>query len=460
MWVLGLSHHTAPIELRERAALTEDAATALLRELLESHAISEAMVVSTCNRMELYFVTTPGATVDDALGAVLDALKLSSSDIGRHLYLHEGRAAVKHLFRVAASLDSLVVGEPQILGQLKHGFERARTGGAIGASLNRVVMRAFRTAKRIRSETTIGHGQVSIASVALDLAKQIFDQLEGRTVALVGTGEMGETIARLFQQAGARLVLLGRNEERVKTLARNVGSEGRLMSELERTLDEACVVVTSTSATLPVIGYDQVRATMRRRRGRELFFVDVAVPRDVEEKVGELDGVYLYNVDDLSTVVTGSRSHRREGADQAESIVEHELAAYERYEDVAQVSPMVAALYASFQHTLRAEVERSLSGKLRTLDGEERRALERMVDASTKKLLHRSAVTLKRLASENPDELTTAMEVVRALFLPEGFEGCNGTTEEAELRSSSSFPSQPEPARTPSANESNLEEHR
>jgi glutamyl-tRNA reductase len=438
MWVLGLSHRTAPIELRERAALNDEAATALLRELIASPTIAEAMVVSTCNRMELYFVAAQQRTnvseeasfrlengeISDELAVevVLEALKLSSNDVGKHVYLYSDRSAVMHLFRVAASLDSLVVGEPQILGQLKRGFERARALGAIGSTLNRAAMRAFRTAKRIRSETTIGTGQVSIATVALDLARQIFDQLEQRTVVLVGTGEMGETIARLFQQAGAKLVLVGRNEQRVMTLAKHVGSEGRLMNELERTLEEACVVVTSTSSTLPVISYEQVRSVMRRRRGRELFFVDVAVPRDVEEKVGTIDGVYLYNVDDLSSVVTGTQTNRLEGAQQAEAIVEEELREYERREEVEQVTPTLRALYAWFSKVIHAEVERSSLGKLRNLSEAERRTLECLVDAATKKLLHHSATTLKQWAIERPEELQSTLEIVRALFLPREIE--------------------------------------
>jgi glutamyl-tRNA reductase len=423
--------------------------------------------------MELYFVTSSGTEGgsdprssdsaspnhdgNHAVGTVLSALKFSPNDIGHNLYLHCERAAVRHLFRVASSLDSLVIGEPQILGQLKHGFELARTAHAVGSILNRVSMRAFRTAKRVRSETTIGKGQVSVATVALDLAGQIFDRLEGRTVALIGTGEMGETIARLFQQAGAKLVVLGRNEARVKKLAQMVGSEGRLMSELDRTLDEACVVVTSTSATEPVIEYERVRAAMRRRRGRDLFFVDVAVPRDVDEKVGKLDGVYLYNVDDLASVVEGSQSHRRESAQRAEAIVEEELVEYERREDVAQVSPMLCALYTSFQTTLRGEVERSLAGKLRELSENERKSLECLSSAATKKLLHRSAVTLKRWAVERPEELATAMEVVRALFLQENAESRDSANLEA--RPLSSKVSEPEAKLLTGECESSIEDH-
>jgi len=454
MWVIGLSHRTAPIELRERAALDDDTAAARLRELVSSGLIAEAMVISTCNRMELYFVTSEEtkqavssarnsdhAGGSDAEGKavehVLDALKLSAADVGKHVFLYQGRAAVKHLFRVAASLDSLVVGEPQILGQLKRSYERARALGVVGSRLNRAAMRAFRAAKRVRSETTIGAGQVSVATVALDLARQIFDQLAGRTVVLIGAGEMGEAIAQLFQQAGANLVLLGRTEQRVMALAKRVGAEGRLMSELERTLAEACVVVTSTSATLPVVGFEHVRAAMRRRRGRELFFVDVAVPRDVEERVGTLDGVYLYNVDDLSSVVAGTQASRKDSATKAEEIVEAELLDFERREDVEQVTPVVRTLYTWYSRVLHTEVERSLQGRLRELPEVDRQALNRLVEAATKKLLHQSATKLKRWAVERPDELNSVLEIVRELMLPPDSGTLSGTLEVAPRSSPS-----------------------
>jgi glutamyl-tRNA reductase len=419
MIVVGLSHRTASIEIRERVALDEDAAEALLRHLIEGGSIAEAMVVSTCNRLELYFVAADGEAGARAVDDVIDALHFSPSDIGKSLYFFTDAEAVQHLFRVAASLDSLVVGEPQILGQLKLGFERARLAKTVGAELHRAATRAFRAAKRVRTETNIGSGQVSVATVALDLARQIFDQLRERAVALVGSGEMGEAIAQLLRQSGARLVLLGRNELRVAELSRRVGAEGRLLSELERTLADVDVVVTSTSATLPVITYEQVRAAMKRRRGRDLFFVDVAVPRDVDQRAGEIAGVYLYNIDDLSSVVAASQHQRQDGAVLAEQIVQEELQKLERIEEAEQVIPTVRALHTWLGEVLRAEVNRSLHGGLKGLSDEERQSLSRLVDAAAKKLLHQPATTLKRWAVERPIELQSALEVVHELFLPQ-----------------------------------------
>lgn len=417
MIVVGLSHRTASIEVRERVALDEIAAESLLRQLTQMGAIGEAMVLSTCNRMELYFVPKGGVEGERAIDHALEGLHFARSDLGNLIYLHTGTDALRHLFRVACSLDSLVVGEPQILGQLKLAFERSRSLGFIGAQLHRAATRAFRAAKRVRSETRIGSGQVSIATVALDLACQIFDQLRGRTAALVGSGEMAEAIAQLLQQSGARLLILGRNHERVQALARRVGAEGRLLDELERTLVEADVVVTSTSATLPIISFEQVKSATKRRRGRDLFFVDVAVPRDVDERVGDLGGVYLYNVDDLSGVVAETQTSRHESARDAERVIDEELTKLERREESEQVVPTVSALYARFSQVLQAEAERSLQAGLKSLSAQEREALARMLDAATNKLLHRPVTRLKRWAVERPLELETTLEVTRTLFL-------------------------------------------
>ncbi|HMA91531.1 MAG TPA: glutamyl-tRNA reductase [Polyangiaceae bacterium] len=417
MLVIGLSHRTASIEVRERVALDEDAAQSLLKHLVQNGTVAEAMVLSTCNRMELYFAPTGGDMGERAVDDALEALRFTRADIGKLIYLHAGSDALRHLFRVATSLDSLVVGEPQILGQLKLAFERARALGVVGAQLNRAATRAFRAAKRVRTETSVGSGQVSVATVALDLACQIFDDLRGRRVALVGAGEMGEAIAQLLQQSGAHLSILGRNEQRVQALARRVGAEAHLLSELERTLVDIDVVVTSTSASLPIITLEQVKGAVKRRRGRDLFFVDVAVPRDVDERVGKLDGVYLYNVDDLSSVVAQTQAHRQQGAQHAEYVISEELAKLEQHEEMEQVVPTVSALYRRFSEVLRAEAERSLQGGLRELTPEEREALVRLLDAATNKLLHHPVTTLKRWAVERPLEVDATLELMHEMFL-------------------------------------------
>jgi glutamyl-tRNA reductase len=400
--VVGLSHRTAPIELREQVALSSEQVPELLRELLGTGAVGEAFAVSTCNRVEVFAAARDPRRGDlDAVSStVAERLVTRAPELRGHLYSFVGRAAVRHLFRVAASLDSLVVGEPQILGQVKDAFDLARELGTTGPALNRIVPRAIRTAKRVRTETSIGAGQVSVPSIAVDLAQQIFGNMQRHTAALVGSGEMGESVARLLKQAGARLVVVGRNPDRVDALARDLGGEGRPMVDLSTTLVEADVVVSTTSAASTVIGYEQVKECRKGRRGRSLFFIDLAVPRDVDPRVNGLDGVFLYNIDDLSHVVAQSLENREREATRAEAIIGVEAVGYDRWEDAEQVTPMVVALRQRLGSVLEAELDRSFSGRLKHLPLGDRDALSKMMDAAVNKIMHGPTVRLRTMALE------------------------------------------------------------
>jgi glutamyl-tRNA reductase len=400
--VIGLSHRTASIDVRERLAISADEIPSLLKGLVSLPSLGEALVVSTCNRVEFVVAGADGARADlsGIARAATDAILARAPGVSGHLYQHVGLDAVRHLFRVAASLDSLVVGEPQILGQVKQSYDLAREVGTAGSVLNRVVPRALRSAKRVRSQTTIGSGQVSVPSVAVDLARQIFGDLSHRTAALVGSGDMGETVARLLRQAGAKLVVVGRNPARVGEIAATMQGEPRTFEDLDWTLEEADVVVTTTSAPGFVVEHDRVRRGRKARKGRSLFFIDLAVPRDVDPRVITIDGVFLYNVDDLSKVVSESLESRRREADRAEQIVAEEAANYERWADSEQVTPTVLALRERVRGVLEAELERSLAGKLRHLSAEDRQALLVMNEASVNKLLHETTQRLRRMASD------------------------------------------------------------
>jgi glutamyl-tRNA reductase len=417
--VVGLSHKTAPIEVRERLALTQDEVPSLLKSLVEGP-IGEALVVSTCNRVEIVVAGADGprANLVDVAGAVRAAIGRRAPGVESHLYEHCGADAVRHLFRVAASLDSLVLGEPQILGQLKDAYDVARETGTAAAVLNRLVPRAIRSAKRVRSETTIGAGQVSVPSVAVDLTRQIFGDLSRHTAALVGSGEMGETVARLLRQAGARLIVVGRNAERVRQIADSLGGEPRGMTDLDQTLVEADVVVTTTSATSYIIGPEHLQKHRRARKGRNLFFVDLAVPRDVDPAVGRIDSVFLYNVDDLSKVVAESLENRRREAERAEAIVLEETLSYERWADGEQVTPIIVALRDRIRSILEGEIQRSTNGRLRHLSAADREALAVMTEAALKKILHPATVRLRRLATDPSSraELELSLATVRELF--------------------------------------------
>jgi glutamyl-tRNA reductase len=431
--VVGLSHRSAPIHVRERLALPQDTLPGVLREMV-SGPIGEALIVSTCNRVELVVAGADGprANLVDVARAAKAAIVARAPAVHAHLYQHMGTDAVRHLFRVAASLDSLVLGEPQILGQLKDAYDLARDTGTTAGVLNRVIPRAIRSAKRVRSETTIGAGQVSVPSVAVDLTRQIFRDLSRHTVALIGSGEMGEAVARLLRQAGARLIVVGRNLERVQAIAASMGGEARDLSALDRTLVDADVIVTTTSAPGYIIGRADVQKHRKARKGRSLFFIDLAVPRDVDPAVGELDSVFLYNIDDLSNVVAESLQSRKREAERAEAIVLEEAQGFERWAEGEQVTPTIVALRERIRAILEAEVDRSLGGKLRHLGAPDRDALMVMVEAALNKMLHPATARLRRLATDAGAraDLEQAVATINYLFeLSPGLEAPAGDSD-------------------------------
>jgi glutamyl-tRNA reductase len=439
--VVGLSHRTAPIAVREAIALPADAVPGLLGELCAEPAVGEAMIVSTCNRVEL---VAAGKSPDADLTAVglscTEALCRRAPAIREHLYTLSGGAAVRHLFRVAASLDSLVLGEPQILGQLKQAYELSRDQRLLGPILNRALPRAIRVAKRVRSETSIGSGQVSVPSVAVDLARQIFGEFKDRFVMLVGSGEMAETAAKQLRGAGARVVVVGRNLERAQEVAHAVDGEGRGWDKLGATLAEADVVITSTSAKGFVIDYDTVATARKRRRGQSQFLIDLAVPRDIDPRAEKLDGVFLYNVDDLTAQVQESLTARSREAERAEAIVVAEAIGYDRWADAEQATPTVVALRARLRAALDVELNRSLKGRLKHLSEYDRSALNKMVDASINRLLHGPTLRLRQSAAARDPEALPLEQLT--LALAEVFDLSHGdsVSDYAELEPLESLP--------------------
>lgn len=417
--VVGISHRTAPIEVRERFALPEERVAPFLEALLKRPEVREAFVVSTCNRVEVVAAGPDASTeaLERAALACREALCAQQPGIEKYLYMHLGHRAVHHLFRVASSLDSLVVGEAQILGQLKQGFERARLLGTLGPVLHRTFPRALRTAKRVRNETAIGVGQVSVPTVALDLARQIFGELAGRQVLLIGSGEMGRAVARLFRDAGAELTVFARRREAAAALAEEVRGTGRVLDELPEGLVHADILVSSTSAPGHVVSEHMLQGVRRARRGRSLFLIDLAVPRDVEPSVGQLENTFLYNIDDLAHVVEESRSGRLREAAQAERILEQETQGFERWAGAEQATPVIKALRARLRGALEVELERSLRGKLRDLGPEHRAALVKMLEASLNRMLHQPTQRLREEASaDSGASLEQLAETLEELF--------------------------------------------
>jgi glutamyl-tRNA reductase len=413
--IVGLSHRTAPIEVRERFALTEEAQEVIVRAVAGESAFEGAVVLSTCNRTEL-FVCGRGAPPDPEAVRRLLARGATGSDLADAgaFYHHPGDAAVAHLFRVAASLDSLVVGEPQILGQLKEAHDRAERWGTLQGALRVAMRHAFQCAKRVRTETGIGAGLVSVSSVAVELAERIFGDLQSVRVLLLGAGEMGESAAKSLAGSAKSLAVCNRSFEKAADLASRFGALAVPWERLEQAITDADVVVVSTGAREPVVRADAVRRLLKARRGRPLFFVDVALPRNVEAAVHELDGAYVYDIDDLEAIVREGVEARRESVERAEHVVTEELAGYLRARKERAADPIIVALRERTRGVLRAELERSLKGRLKHLAGDDREALEAMLDASVNKVLHPIIARLKRAAVTPGEE--TIVDAASELF--------------------------------------------
>jgi glutamyl-tRNA reductase len=417
IFLIGISHKSAPIEVRERIALSEERASELVASLVQGGHASEAFVVSTCNRVEVVMAAPSPADGEQARAACLTALCAGDRALETYAYAHADRAALRHITRVAASLDSMVVGEPQILGQIKQGFEWARSRGTVGAELHQVFSRAVRGARRIRTETGIGAGQVSVPAIAIQLANQVFGDMSGHVALLIGSGEMGQAVARLLKDAGAQLMVAGRSLERVSEVTSALGGSAHLMSDLPALLKSADVVVSSTSAPSFVVSREVLDQTRRQRRGRHLLAIDLAVPRDIEPSAGELDGVFLYNIDDLASVAAQAHKSRQQEAERAEKLVEEVVLGWERAQTSRQATPTIKALRARIGTVLQTELDKSLRGRLRGLGDAEREALLAMLDASINRLLHRPTARLRELGAEADSEaLDQASALLDDLF--------------------------------------------
>jgi glutamyl-tRNA reductase len=406
----GVSHKTAPLALRERMALSVDAQSAVLHRVGSSP--SEAMFVSTCNRVELYRFGV-GEELADPLRLELAAL--GGQEVLHHAYLHRGEEALLHLFRVASSLDSMVVGEPQILGQVKDAFELAQRAGAARGELGRVCAAAFAAAKRVRSETGVGRAATSMASAAVQLASKIFGGLEGKTVLLVGAGEMSELAGRHLLSAGAsRLLVTNRTPERAAALARALGGEAVPFEPLEEAIRPADVVVCTTASPTPVITRELVAGMLRSRRHRPLFLVDLAVPRDVEPEVNALDNVYAYDVDDIQKVLAEGTALRADAAVRAETLIAEDVARFLRERAVREAVPVLAQLRARAEAIRKAELERALANLPTPLTEAQAAVVAAMTSAIVNKVLHQPTVRLRAVSPG--DAVNPLADAVAELF--------------------------------------------
>ncbi len=410
--VVGLSHRTAPVEVRERLAVAPDQLEDELRSIAARGAFDEALLISTCNRVELYATSEhPNQAVKDARRTLASRLPDTASD--EVLYAERGLAVVRHAFRVASSLDSLVVGEPQILGQVKEAFDAARSAGTAGTLLGRCFSQAFSTAKRIRNETGIAEGTVSVSSIACELAKKIFGNLDGRRTLLLGAGEMGEGAARSLRQTGTQLHVINRSEERAEALASSCGGRRVPYERLTTELTSADVVIASTASTKFILTPELMRGVVRSRRHRPLFIIDIAVPRDVDPRVGTMDNVFVYDVDDLQQVAEENLAVRAREAAHAETIIEQEVSSFLMWRRSLELAPTIVALRKQFGEVADEELRRAL-GRLENLNQSDRAVLEAMTRSMVNKLLHQPMIELKAGAGE-PDG-AQLIDTVRRLF--------------------------------------------
>jgi glutamyl-tRNA reductase len=392
--VLGLSHRTAPVALRERLAVVPEQFDAVLRALAALPGVREAALLSTCNRVEIYAVA---ADRDGALRALAGDLArragIADAELDPHLYSREESGAVHHLFRVASSLDSLVIGEPQILGQVKTTHDAAVRIGTAGPVLNTCFQGAFRVARRVRRETAIAKNPVSVSSVAVELAREVFEDFADKHVLVVGAGKMSDLAARALRAHGARLTITNRTRARAEELAAQFEADVHAWEDLPGALVVADIVIASTGAREPVLTRAMLGRVQKARRGRPLFLIDIAVPRDVDPACSELEGIYLADIDHLQKVAADHRQGRQSEAEQAEAIVEQELSRFVQAFKGRQLGPTITALRARIIGLAKAEAEKAAAG----LPGErERRLLVDTAENLAKKILHAPLMALKK----------------------------------------------------------------
>ena len=417
--VVGLNHNTAPIQLRECLAFPEDKIEDALCKVRGLPSVRENMIVSTCNRVEVYAATRE---TEKALHDLKEFLSqyhgIALKQFEKNLYTHVGEEAVRHIFRVASSLDSMVLGEPQILGQMKDAYDFYQQVKTSGLILHRLLHRTFHVAKRVRTETKIAISAVSVSSVAVELAEKIFGTLERKTVLLIGAGEMCELAARHLVSGGAEKILVtNRTYERAVSLSREFNGEAIPFEEMGLGLKRTDIVISATNSPQHLIGHEQITKVMKDRKQKPIFFIDIADPRDVEPKVGDIENVYLYNIDDLQKVANENIKDREKEAQKAEAIVQDEVVKFVNWYRSLDVTPTIVALRKKFEEIRRKELEKTLSLHP-NLSDKERKSLEALTSAIINKILHTPITLLKQTNEEAMADLY--LDALHALFgLPE-----------------------------------------
>lgn len=418
--LLGMNHKTAPVEIREELAQVCRSQAPLLNFFPRMRHVDELFLLSTCNRVEFLFTCT---CLPEAIQEVKALLKIhlggSPSSSGHpfldsYYYLHRNLDAVRHLFRVASSLDSMVVGEPQILGQIKSAYRDATEHRTVGVILNRLLHKTFSVAKRVRSETTIGSHAVSISYAAVELARKIFGELRDKRVLLIGAGEMAELAAEHFLAQGVRqLIVANRTLERAVELASRYRAETIPFGHVLDALKGMDIVLTSTGSPDPILRFQDVKTRMRERRNKPLFFIDIAVPRDIDPKVNKIDNVYLYDIDDLKGIIDLNKEERKMEAEKAEHIVGEETIKFRNWLSTLDVVPTIVSLREKAETIRQNELQRTLA-HLPGLNDKERQAIEVLTEAIVKKLLHDPILFLKKKGERESKQ--TFVDYTQQLF--------------------------------------------
>ena len=413
--LVGASHRTAPVELRERLDFSSRGLDKAVRDLAARAFAHEVVVISTCNRAELYVATDdPARAVDDVLHFIAEFHHVPSDQVRPHMYAHFDHDAVRHLFRVSSGLDSMIVGEPQILGQIKEAYGVATTVQTAGPLLNKLFHWAFGVGKRVRSETALAEGAVSVSFAAVSLAKKIFGNLAGRRVLVIGAGEMGKLTAMHLQAQGvASVAITSRTLAHAEQLAQEVGGTVTAWDVMPQALLDADIVITSTGSPTAILTRAQVKAVMPANRTRPLFIIDIAVPRDVDPTAADIEQVFLYNIDDLQAIVRENLQKRGAEVIRAEQIVEEEVHKFASWHRSREVVPTIVALRERFEAIRRAELER-LDFKLASLPPEAKQRVDEVTHLIIEKLLLHPTEQLK--TADDPQSMAQYAEALTRLF--------------------------------------------
>lgn len=413
--VVGLSHKTAPVAMRERVAFQPATIGDSLQAMRDLPSIAEAIIVSTCNRVELIACSR---TADEAerelVHFMADHHEIPLEELEPHLFQYQGADAIRHLFRVSSSLDSMVLGEPQILGQIKSAYNTSVEHKSVGLILNRFLHKAFSVAKRVRTETEIASNAVSVSFAAVELARKIFDDLTNKTVLLIGAGEMCELAARHFVNNGVSKVLVtNRTFARAEKLAQEFEGSPIPFDTFHEELHRADIVLSSTGADEPVLTREHIAGAIKQRKYKSMFLIDIAVPRDIAPEANDLDGIYLYDVDDLQGVVAANLKEREKEVTKAEAIIEEEIGQFANWLAALDVVPTIKALRERFDEVRQSELDKALSS-LSHLGDKERNAVKAMTLAMMNKMLHQPMTVLKK--AQNGDNGSEFIDAIRTLF--------------------------------------------